>query len=89
MYPVCKAHAPYYIPICNLSGYPIFFHIISSKERFSGGGWRKFFLNMKRVFLFSEQHFSEAFLILRRTERDIIINVYWSSCKASVILVRV
>jgi hypothetical protein len=28
-YPACKAHAPYYIAICGLSGCTIFFHIIS------------------------------------------------------------
>jgi hypothetical protein len=28
-YPACKAHAPYYIVICGLSGSTIFFHIIS------------------------------------------------------------
>ena len=28
-YPTCKAHAPYYIVICDLSGSTIFFHIIS------------------------------------------------------------
>jgi len=32
---------------------------------------------------------SETFLILRRTERDIIKNVYRSSCKVQVIFVRV
>jgi hypothetical protein len=28
-YPACKAHAPYYIVICSLSGCTVFFHIIS------------------------------------------------------------
>jgi hypothetical protein len=28
-FPACKAHAQYYIVICGLSGFTIFFHIIS------------------------------------------------------------
>ena len=32
--------------------------------------------------------FFEIFLILRRTERVMIIFLYWSSCKVPVILVR-
>jgi len=31
---------------------------------------------------------SEIFLILRRTERDMITNMFWSPCKIPVILVR-
>jgi len=37
------------------------------------------------VFWFSLQLLYETFLILRRTERDTIRNVYWSSCKVSLL----
>ena len=40
------------------------------------------------VFSFSLQILSQTFLILRKRERDIIINVHESSCKVPVILVR-
>jgi hypothetical protein len=40
-------------------------------------------LNTKYVLILSE-----TFLILRRTQRDIIINVHRYSCKVPVILVR-
>jgi len=39
----------------------------------------------KSVNWFSLQILPERFLILRRTERDIIKNVYWSSCKVHVV----
>jgi len=42
----------------------------------------------KMLFLFSLQLVFEAFLILRRNERDIIINILASSCKGPVIRVR-
>ena len=43
-------------------------------------GKKKVLLNIQCVFWFSIQILSETFLILGRTEWDIIINVYWSSC---------
>jgi len=38
------------------------------------------------MFSFSVQRPSETYLILRRTDRDKINNVFWSSCEAPVIL---
>jgi hypothetical protein len=49
---------------------------------------KKKLLNIKCVFRVSLRSLSATFLILRTTERDIIENVYWSSCKASFIPVR-
>ena len=43
-------------------------------------------LNTKCVFWFSLQLLSETFLILRRNERDMISNVYGSSCAILVIV---
>jgi len=45
-------------------------------------------LNTKCVFWFSVQLLSETFLILRRTERDMIKNVYRYACKVPVIVGR-
>ena len=45
----------------------------------NGTIFEKQLLNTKCVFWFSLQILSEIFFILRRTERDIITNVYWSS----------
>ena len=46
-------------------------------------------LNTKCVFLLSLQILSEIFLILRRIQRDTVINVYRSSCKVPIIVVRI
>jgi hypothetical protein len=48
--------------------------------------FRKQLLNIKCVFLFSLQILSETFLILRRIQRDIIINVHRSSCQVPLLL---
>ena len=45
-------------------------------------------LKIKCVFWFSLQLLSETFLLLRRTERDIVVNVHSCSCKVPVFLVR-
>ena len=82
-YPACNAHAPY----CHLWPAPlynIFFTFSHKRLEFR----KKKLLNIKCVFWFALQVFSETFLILRRTERDTIKNVYWSSCKVIVIRVR-
>jgi hypothetical protein len=42
---------------------------------------KKIALNIKGYFQFSLQRMSETFFILRRTERDVIKNMHWSSWK--------
>jgi len=48
--------------------------------------FRKMLLNRKCVFLFSLKLLSAAFLILKRTEQDMIKNVYLCLCKVPIIL---
>jgi hypothetical protein len=45
-------------------------------------------LGTQSAFLFFLQSLFQIFLILQRTERDIIINILRSSCEVQVILVR-
>ena len=63
-----------------------FFYTVSLTVLFSQK--KKKLLNIiKCVPLFSLQQ-SEMFLKIRKTRRDIVINVHWSGCKVPVILVR-
>jgi hypothetical protein len=84
-YPACKA-LPYNIVICGLSGSTIFYSKLFHKRHdFRGvGEW----LNTKCVFWFFLQVLSEIFLILSRTEWDIIIKLLRSPFIVPVILVR-
>ena len=50
--------------------------------------FRKNVTEHKMCFDFLYNFFSETYLILRRIEQDIIINVRRSSCKVLIILVR-
>jgi hypothetical protein len=49
--------------------------------------FRKNVIEHKRRVFFPLQRLSETFLVLRRTERDMIKNAYWSSRKVFNILV--
>ena len=81
-YTACNAHAPY----CHLRPsrlYHIFPHYI-----INGTIFEKWVIEHKMCFDFfpPQFFFSETFLILRRSERDVIKNIYWSSCKTTVII---
>jgi hypothetical protein len=67
-----------HIVICFLPRSTIFFNILSYTACLSE---EKKILNTKCMFWFSLKLLSETFLILRTTERDMIKNVYLSSCK--------
>ena len=82
LYPVCKAHALY----CHL--WPVRLHNIFPHYLINGAILDKMLLKTKCMFWISLQLLSQAFLILRRTERDMTKNVYWSSCNVPVIRVR-
>ena len=71
-----------HIVICGLPYSAIFFHIIN------GTIFEKVIESKVYVCCFSLQRLYETFLILRRIERNMIQNVYWSSCKVLGILFR-
>ena len=63
---------------------PNFSTLSHKRHDFRGGGG----FYEHKLFRFSLQIRPETFLILRRIERDVIINVHTSSCKITVIIVR-
>jgi hypothetical protein len=82
-YPACYVHAPY----CHLwpAGSRVFIPYYFINGTIFG---KRKLLKTKCMFWFSPQLLSETVFILR-TERDMIINVYWSVCKVPDVLVRV
>ena len=72
-----RTRVPCCIMVCGLSGFTISLPIISQTARFS----EKMLVNTKCVFWFYLQRLSEKFLILRRIQRDIVINVHRPLCK--------
>jgi len=84
IYPEYNARAPYNIVICGLSASTAFFHIILQTTLFSK--WK--LLSIECVLWFCLQRLSETFHIIRRTHRDIIVNVFvWSVCYFYEILI--
>ena len=71
-----------HIVICGLCGSTIFF----SHYLINGKILKKKVKENGICFDFSTIPF-ETFLILTRNERDMTTDVYWSSCKVSVVLV--
>jgi len=81
-YPSCNAHAPY----CHL--WPVQLHRIFPHYILNGVIFeRRKATNTIYVLWFSLQLLSEICIIVRRIQRDMVRNVYWSPCKALVILV--
>ena len=70
--------------ISGLSGFTAFFPHCPTNGRIL----EKNKLNIRGVFWFSLQLLSEIFLTLRRTELDMIIDVYWFAWKLVIISVR-
>jgi len=83
-YLACTAHALYChwwsVRLSNIFPHYLINGTISEKKK-------KKLLNIKCVFWFSLQILSTTVLIRRWIERDMIINVYWSSCNIPVVVV--
>jgi hypothetical protein len=81
-HPACNA------PASTRHTWPAWIYSIFPHYLINGTTFEKMLLHTKVVFRFPLQHLFETFLILRKTERDVMENVYWSSGKVTVILVR-
>ena len=79
----CACAVEPYICFCDLPGSITFFHNMSYTVWFLGR-----IIEYKMCVLSSSTNLSETFLILRRIQLDIIMNVRRSSCEVPVILER-
>jgi len=84
--PTYKWHLPAHAPWCRLRPAPLYNNFPNC--RINETIFEKTLQNIKSVFWFSLQIMSGTFLILRRTQWDIIINIHRSSCKVPFSLVR-
>ena len=74
------------IAICTFLGSTIFSKVSHKRRHFPKK--KNLVLNIKYVFFIFCISFVWKILVLRSTGQDIVINVYWSSCKISIIIVR-
>jgi hypothetical protein len=82
-YPACSARALNYIN-CGLYGCIIFFsHYLIPGTLFEKKG-----IERKVCVLIFSTNLPETFIILRRFERDITINIHRASCEVPVVIVR-
>ena len=81
IYPSCSAHSPY----CHL--WPVALYNIFPHYLINGTIIEEKLLHIKCLFWFSLK-LSPTFLTLRTIKRDMIKNLYWSSCNVLVILTR-
>jgi len=84
-YPAGNSHAPYFHP-WPTPFYNTFPRFLKKNRAIFRG--KKKVSNTKSELLFSLRLLYETFLILRRNERDMTKNVYWSTRKVPFITVR-
>jgi hypothetical protein len=81
-YCACKTHAPY----CRL--WPVRLYNTFPRYHITGAIRKKKIAKIKIFVLIFSTNFSEILVILRRNERHVIKNLYWSSSKVPITLVR-